>query len=122
MSLLTILKRYFPKSKFVCGSLSVILFIWLFCQIFIRSFGGPFPQRTRGPLARFDDYKLGNFHPWEILIELDHETGLTPAELLIQGKDIPPAKFGKVPDDFQPSDPKFRTNPEPPETNPEPPK
>ncbi len=97
MALLSTIKRYFPTFKYTCSSISVILFIWLFCHLFIRSCGGPFPQRTRGPLARYEHYKLGDFHPWERFIQPDGKTGLTPTELLIQGKDIPPVEFGKVP-------------------------
>lgn len=79
--------------KYGCTGLSVVLMIWLFCTLFIRSCGGPFPQRTRGPLANYYYYKLAEFPDWEWVITQPGQE-LTTSEMLIQNMTVPSLQFG----------------------------
>ncbi len=87
----------FPKFKYVCSAASAVLLIWLFCHLFIRSCGGPFPQRTRGPFAKYEYYRLADFPDWENQIKPDPKTGKTRIEALIEQNIMDPVQFGTPP-------------------------
>lgn len=87
----------FPKFKFVCSAVSAGLLVWLFCHLFIRSCGGPFPQRTRGPFAKYEYYRLADFPDWENQIKPDPKTGKTRIETLIEQNIMDPVQFGTPP-------------------------
>jgi len=87
-------KSHFHKIKYICGGISAILFIWLSCFLFIRSCGGPFPDRTRGPLAKYRYYQLSEFPEWENQILPDPVTGRNRVEDLIEKGTMNPIRFG----------------------------
>lgn len=95
MSMDKIFKHHFSKVKFFCSGLSVLILIWMGCHLFIRSCGGPFPNRTRGPFAEYRYYNLADFPDWENQIKPDPITGKTRVEELIETGKMPPLKFGK---------------------------
>ncbi|MGC9329239.1 MAG: hypothetical protein ACP5I1_16520 [Candidatus Hinthialibacter sp.] len=80
--------------KLICGGLSMLLLVWLGCHLFIRSCGGPFPHRTRGPLAPYRYYQLADFPGWENQIMPDPQTGKTRMEILMETGRMPPIQFG----------------------------
>ena len=87
-------KRFFFKIQYFCNGLSILLLVWLGCHLFIRSCGGPFPQRTRGPFAEYRYYQLADFPSWENQIEPDPVTGRTRIEDLMEKGFMPPIQFG----------------------------
>jgi hypothetical protein len=87
--------KQFANFKFFCSGLSIILLVWFSCHLFIRSFGGAFPDRTRGPLAPYRYYKLSDFPEWENVINADQTTGQTSIEDFMNKKSISPLDFGK---------------------------
>ena len=89
--------RWFPNIKYICCAASGVLLIWLFCHLFIRSCGGPFPQRTRGPFAKYEFYRLADFPDWENQIQPDPRTGKTRIETLIEENFMEPVRFGMPP-------------------------
>ncbi len=86
--------KWFPKIKYICASIAIIIFIWMNLQVRSRDFGGSFPYRTRGPFATHEYYQLSEFEEWENFLEIP---GLeqTASELLIEAKPIPPLKLTK---------------------------
>ncbi|MDP8245866.1 MAG: hypothetical protein P9L94_17415 [Candidatus Hinthialibacter antarcticus] len=62
-------KRLFHYIKFICGGVCAVMMLWLCLTLFFPSIGGAFPFRTRGPLAKYDYYKLGDFEDWESVLE-----------------------------------------------------
>jgi hypothetical protein len=97
-------ERLFSGFKFACVWISGILLVWLFCHLFIRSCGGPFPYRTRGPFAKEEFKQLGDLPQWESILTLPGLEGETTSERLIKGEDIPSLQFGN-PDSATPSQP-----------------
>ncbi len=87
--------KQFAKFKFLCSGLSILLLVWFTCHLFIRSCGGPFPDRTRGPLAKYRYHRLADFPDWENVISADQNTGQTAIEDFMQKKSISPLDFGK---------------------------
>ena len=88
-------KKYlFPKFMYFCSGVSVLIMIWMSCHLFVRSCGGPFPNRTRGPFAKYRYYKLAEIPEWENQITPDPTTGKTRIEELIENGLMPPLKFG----------------------------
>ncbi|MBN2328119.1 MAG: hypothetical protein JXR73_13285 [Candidatus Omnitrophica bacterium] len=94
MSTKPVLSKHFEKIKHICGGLSMLLLLWLGCHLFIRSCGGPFPDRTRGPFAPYRYYQLADFPDWENQIKPDPETGKTRMEILMETGRTPPIHFG----------------------------
>ncbi len=87
-------EKIFNGLKYACSWISAILFVWLFCHLFIPSWGGPFPYRTRGPLAKEEYKQLGELDEWESVLDLPALEDKTASEALIQGDEIPPLEFG----------------------------
>ncbi len=87
--------KHFAKLKFLCSGLSILFLVWFSCHLFIRSCGGPFPDRTRGPLAKYRYYKLAEFPEWENVISADPKTGNTSIEEFMKKNPISPLDFGK---------------------------
>jgi len=45
--------------RFLVGACAFLMII-LYCQLFFRSCGGPFPERLRGPFAKESYTRLGD--------------------------------------------------------------
>ncbi|MGI6454144.1 MAG: hypothetical protein ACOX5R_00790 [bacterium] len=84
--------HYFHQLKYIFTGLSIVIGVGLFLQLFVEECGGPFPYRTRGPLANKAYYELGELPEWEDVIPLPNSPD-NRAELLIQGKAIPPINY-----------------------------
>ncbi|MBI1389081.1 MAG: hypothetical protein GC154_11600 [bacterium] len=91
------IKRYFPWLPYASLTICSLIFVWLCLTLFTRTFGGPFPERTRGPLAKHDYYKLGEFDDWESIIDQPAGDGLQVSEALVESKPIPDLEFGTPP-------------------------
>lgn len=93
------MNEYFPKFTMACGIGAALLLIFIFCHLFFRSFGGPFPERTRGPFARYEHYKLGEMPEWENALKMT-EQGKTTTEIFLEGmsSEMPPLQFGQPPE------------------------
>lgn len=88
------IKKIFPTIRVFCSFITILIMIWLASHLFIRSCGGPFPQRTRGPLAKQEFYELGILPEWErMLMPRDATTNKTYTEMMIEGKNLPPLEY-----------------------------
>lgn len=87
-------RKIFDSLKYAFGAVGGLLLVWMCLHLFIREVGGPFPQRTRGPLANPEYTKLSEFEPWENFLRMEG-TGKTLSEMLIDGDAIPPLEFTK---------------------------
>jgi hypothetical protein len=98
MSIEKQIKQYFPHFRFIVSGITIFLLIFIVLHIFTRTFGGPFPQRLRGPFAREEQYKLGVMPEWENAIKMT-ESGKTTSELLLEGhgSTMPKIQFGNPP-------------------------
>lgn len=98
MSVEQMLKKTFPALPFYFGCIAVLLLVYIVGHLFFRSIGGPFPYRTRGPLAKQELYQLGEMPVWENAIRMT-ELGKTTSELLLEGQnsEMPPLQFGEPP-------------------------
>lgn len=91
------LKRYFPYLKYFAGGFALLVWVWVTSSVTIRSCGGPFPDRTRGPFAKSDYTRLGELPEWENMIARTDEEGRNFAERFILGLEIPVLEFGDPP-------------------------
>ncbi len=101
------IKRLFPYIKYVCGGVSALMMIWLCLTLFT---GGPFPFQTRGPLAKYDYYKLGDLEDWESVIDdpSSPDSDKLIAEVFMEGGEIKDITFGD-PNDPNRVDPDLET-------------
>lgn len=88
------MKKYFNNLTYIFFAVSMVLFFYLFLHLHVRGIGGPFPQRTRGPLAKYEYYRLGELPKWESQIDPNPATGRTSIEDLIDKKKVPVIRFG----------------------------
>lgn len=82
------MNKWFHNIKVVCSIIAILLFIWMNCKVWIPSFGGQFPYRVRGPLAKHEYYQLSEFEDWENFLQIPG-SDKTASELLIEAKPIP---------------------------------
>ncbi|MEW6236645.1 MAG: hypothetical protein AB1656_14770 [Candidatus Omnitrophota bacterium] len=93
------IKHFFSKITTICNSVSILLSIWLISHLFIRSIGGPFPQRTMGPFPKKEFYQLGILPDWENLLVPRTEGGnKTFSEMLNDGEKLPELPFAYPPE------------------------
>jgi hypothetical protein len=91
-------KHTFSHLPLLVGGLTGFLLVIIASQLFIRSCGGPFPDRTRGPFARYEHYKLGEMPEWENALKMTDQ-GKTTSEILLEGQQakLPRLQFGEPP-------------------------
>lgn len=97
------MNHWFENIKIVCSVMGILLFIWISCQVWIPSFGGPFPQRTRGPLAKHEYYQLSEFEDWENFLQVPG-SNKSSGDLLIQRKPLPIIELTKPDEPLPPSE------------------
>lgn len=99
MNIDTILKKYFPYVKYICGGVVVAMMVWLYFTLLVPDVGGPFPMRARGPLAKTEYYQLGELDAWESVIDDPAGDGddRILAEVFLESDELPPLEFGEAP-------------------------
>lgn len=86
--------RHFSRLKFYLTTIAILIWLWVSCVLFIRSCGGPFPERTRGPFADEEYYRLGNLPAWESMVEEPYDENRTFSEAFQAGETLPVLPFG----------------------------
>ena len=94
---------WFEKIKLVCSMAAILLFVWINCQVWIPGFGGPFPHRTRGPLAKHEYYQLSDMEDWENFLRVPG-TGQSTGDLLIQAQPLPILELTKPDEPLPPQE------------------
>jgi len=98
------IKHFFPKIAKFCNAVTILLSVWLMMHLFIRSIGGPFPQRTMGPFPKKEYYQLGILPDWEnLLVSKTPGGNETYSEMLNNGEKLPELQFNYPPEASAPA-------------------